>query len=252
MVAPVGREEEEIDFFFPVLCRRFRRRSPYPRSPSPGLAPAVAANTAVFVLGIKVLLKGLTWPGVVNSWFLGTVSALASRPTRGLHTKSLSYDYAHEANNFFFFAFAFAFLHKHTGGGTRLALAERDERSHTNTDTSDQRRKPGVRAVRQGRAWSNTKTLSLTKHTPIPPANTAASSPPRIQSCLLYPRTPSRRSRSHCLRCLTVSTVSHSPPTPPSRAHAARATRDFDRRCLERSGRGDTPWCACTLSSEAR
>jgi hypothetical protein len=30
----------------------------------------------VFVLGIKVLLKGLTWPGVINSWFLGTVRGL--------------------------------------------------------------------------------------------------------------------------------------------------------------------------------
>eukprot|EP00740_Mantoniella_antarctica_P018568 CAMPEP_0198694066 /NCGR_PEP_ID=MMETSP1468-20131203/262521_1 /TAXON_ID=1461545 /ORGANISM="Mantoniella sp, Strain CCMP1436" /LENGTH=183 /DNA_ID=CAMNT_0044449041 /DNA_START=15 /DNA_END=562 /DNA_ORIENTATION=+ len=41
-------------------------------SPSPGLAPAVAANTAVFVLGITVLLRGLSWAGVVNAWFLGT------------------------------------------------------------------------------------------------------------------------------------------------------------------------------------
>jgi len=42
-------------------------------NPSPGLAPAAAANTVVFTGGIKVLLKGLTWPGVINSWFLGTV-----------------------------------------------------------------------------------------------------------------------------------------------------------------------------------
>jgi hypothetical protein len=42
-------------------------------NPSPGLVPAAAANTAVFTGGIKVLLKGLTWPGVINSWFLGTV-----------------------------------------------------------------------------------------------------------------------------------------------------------------------------------
>jgi len=41
-------------------------------NPSPGLAPAAAANTVVFTGGIKVLLKGLTWPGVINSWFLGT------------------------------------------------------------------------------------------------------------------------------------------------------------------------------------
>ena len=46
-------------------------------NPSPGLGPAVVANTVVFVLGIKVLLKGLTWPGVVNSWFLGTVRSAA-------------------------------------------------------------------------------------------------------------------------------------------------------------------------------
>ena len=56
---------------------RFRRswmRSPRSWSnPSPGLAPAAAANTVVFTGGIKVLLKGLTWPGVINSWFLGTV-----------------------------------------------------------------------------------------------------------------------------------------------------------------------------------
>ena len=42
-------------------------------NPSPGLVPAAAANTVVFTGGIKVLLKGLTWPGVINSWFLGTV-----------------------------------------------------------------------------------------------------------------------------------------------------------------------------------
>lgn len=44
-------------------------------NPSPGLVPAAAANTVVFTGGIKVLLKGLTWPGVINSWFLGTVRA---------------------------------------------------------------------------------------------------------------------------------------------------------------------------------
>ena len=48
--------------------------------PSPGLGPAVVANTVVFVLGIKVLLKGLTWPGVVNSWFLGTVRSRRRAP----------------------------------------------------------------------------------------------------------------------------------------------------------------------------
>ena len=48
-------------------------------NPSPGLVPAAAANTAVFTGGIKVLLKGLTWPGVINSWFLGTVRVASSR-----------------------------------------------------------------------------------------------------------------------------------------------------------------------------
>ena len=51
-------------------------------NPSPGLVPAAAANTAVFTGGIKVLLKGLTWPGVINSWFLGTVSVASSRSKR--------------------------------------------------------------------------------------------------------------------------------------------------------------------------
>jgi hypothetical protein len=57
------------------------RRSPAPPAALPpfldtipGLVPAAAANTAVFTGGINVLLKGLTWPGVINSWFLGTVS----------------------------------------------------------------------------------------------------------------------------------------------------------------------------------
>ena len=37
-------------------------------SSSPGLAPSIAMNTTVFTLGIGVLLRGLTWPGVVNAW----------------------------------------------------------------------------------------------------------------------------------------------------------------------------------------
>jgi uncharacterized protein (TIGR00297 family) len=45
--------------------------------PSPGVVPAVAANTAVFTFGIGTLLRGLTWPGVVNAWFLGAASLAA-------------------------------------------------------------------------------------------------------------------------------------------------------------------------------
>ncbi|GBF94344.1 hypothetical protein Rsub_06966 [Raphidocelis subcapitata] len=42
-------------------------------SPHPGLAAGAAANSAVFAAGIQVLLKGLTWEGVANSWLLGTL-----------------------------------------------------------------------------------------------------------------------------------------------------------------------------------
>lgn len=42
-------------------------------SPSPGLKPAVLANTAVFTSGFGVLRLGLTLAGIVHSWFLGTV-----------------------------------------------------------------------------------------------------------------------------------------------------------------------------------
>ena len=41
------------------------------------MVPAVAANTAVFTFGIGTLLRGLTWPGVVNAWFLGAASLAA-------------------------------------------------------------------------------------------------------------------------------------------------------------------------------
>lgn len=44
---------------------------------SPGLAAGAAVNTAVYVLGIKVLLRGLTWVGVLSSWFLGTLTYAA-------------------------------------------------------------------------------------------------------------------------------------------------------------------------------
>lgn len=40
-------------------------------SSHPGWLTGFAANTAVYVTGIKVLLNGLTWTGVMHSWFLG-------------------------------------------------------------------------------------------------------------------------------------------------------------------------------------
>lgn len=46
-------------------------------APHPGLAAGAAANTAVFVAGIGVLLRGLTWEGVLNSWLLGALSFAA-------------------------------------------------------------------------------------------------------------------------------------------------------------------------------
>lgn len=39
---------------------------------NPGIVWGLAANSTVFVLGIKVLLSGLTWAGVLHSWFLGS------------------------------------------------------------------------------------------------------------------------------------------------------------------------------------
>ncbi|KAL4450712.1 hypothetical protein ABPG77_001068 [Micractinium sp. CCAP 211/92] len=49
-------------------------------SPSPGLAVGAATNTAVYVLGIRVLLAGLTWQGVLSSWVLGTLTYSAFGP----------------------------------------------------------------------------------------------------------------------------------------------------------------------------
>lgn len=41
------------------------------QSAQPGAVPGFGLTTVVFVLGIQVLLSGLTWPGVVSSWLLG-------------------------------------------------------------------------------------------------------------------------------------------------------------------------------------
>ena len=49
-------------------------------APSPGLAVGAIVNSLVYLLGIKVLLKGLTWEGVLSSWFLGTLSYAAFGP----------------------------------------------------------------------------------------------------------------------------------------------------------------------------
>lgn len=40
--------------------------------PAPGLGPALAVNTTVFILGIRVLLAGLMPAAVALSWVLGT------------------------------------------------------------------------------------------------------------------------------------------------------------------------------------
>jgi len=47
---------------------------------SPGLPVGAAVNSLVYLFGIKVLLKGLTWEGVLSSWFLGTLSYAAFGP----------------------------------------------------------------------------------------------------------------------------------------------------------------------------
>ena len=41
--------------------------------PHPGLATGMLANTTVYIVGIRVLLAGLTWAGVFNSWLLGSM-----------------------------------------------------------------------------------------------------------------------------------------------------------------------------------
>ena len=49
-------------------------------SATPGIVAGAAINTVVYVGGIKVLLKGLTWEGVVSSWLLGSLSYAAFGP----------------------------------------------------------------------------------------------------------------------------------------------------------------------------
>lgn len=49
-------------------------------SATPGLETGILVNTAVFIFGIKVLLKGLTWVGVGSSWFLGSLAYAAFGP----------------------------------------------------------------------------------------------------------------------------------------------------------------------------
>eukprot|EP00242_Pyramimonas_sp_CCMP2087_P008014 CAMPEP_0198201538 /NCGR_PEP_ID=MMETSP1445-20131203/4422_1 /TAXON_ID=36898 /ORGANISM="Pyramimonas sp., Strain CCMP2087" /LENGTH=317 /DNA_ID=CAMNT_0043871945 /DNA_START=120 /DNA_END=1070 /DNA_ORIENTATION=- len=49
-------------------------------SDTPGLLAGVAVNSAVYILGIKVLLAGLTPAGVANSWLLGTMVYAAFGP----------------------------------------------------------------------------------------------------------------------------------------------------------------------------
>ena len=95
-------------------------------NPSPGLVPAAAANTAVFTGGIKVLLKGLTWPGVINSWFLGTVRVASSRSKRPVSRPRLSRSIAIPRT-----------------WALSSARTERDDETRT-TDTSDWRRNPAA------------------------------------------------------------------------------------------------------------
>lgn len=64
--------------YIPLLVNEFLHRVPQDAIsslllPSPGLTSGTLFNTVVFVGGIQVLLRGLTWPGVLNSWLLGTL-----------------------------------------------------------------------------------------------------------------------------------------------------------------------------------
>ena len=62
------------------LARHIQALAAAAASPAPGLAAGAAANSLVYVLGLPVLLKGLTWEGVLSSWFLGTLSYSAFGP----------------------------------------------------------------------------------------------------------------------------------------------------------------------------
>jgi len=39
----------------------------------PGLVAGALANTVAYILGAKILLRGLTWSGYGSSWFLGSL-----------------------------------------------------------------------------------------------------------------------------------------------------------------------------------
>ncbi|KAL6779398.1 CPLD37 [Auxenochlorella protothecoides x Auxenochlorella symbiontica] len=45
--------------------------------PSPGLLAGLVVNSLVYLLGIRILRKGLTWVGYSSSWVLGTLSYAA-------------------------------------------------------------------------------------------------------------------------------------------------------------------------------
>jgi len=78
-VAFVSRESESGKSRCRIVARAFDGTSAiaglqsFLMNPSPGLKPAVLANTAVFTSGFGVLRLGLTLAGIVHSWFLGTV-----------------------------------------------------------------------------------------------------------------------------------------------------------------------------------
>jgi len=47
---------------------------PHILSPQPGLVAGVAANTVVYILGNRILLRGLALDGYLSSWILGSLS----------------------------------------------------------------------------------------------------------------------------------------------------------------------------------
>ena len=49
--------------------------------PSPGLAVGAAVNSTVYLLGLTVLLAGLTPAAVAHSWLLGTLVYAAFGPS---------------------------------------------------------------------------------------------------------------------------------------------------------------------------
>ncbi|CAD7699831.1 unnamed protein product [Ostreobium quekettii] len=71
---PASRPRSAPCRSLPAIGPALQAAAPALLAPHPGITAGVLANTTVYVLGIRVLLAGLTWAGVFNSWLLGCAS----------------------------------------------------------------------------------------------------------------------------------------------------------------------------------